>query len=208
MYIPAAYRVDDRARAYDLIRNHGFATLVTEGEGAPFASHLPFLLDLDATGQPRLRSHLARANPQWTQFRPGKEVLVIFHGPHAYISPSWYVSKVAVPTWNYATVHVYGVPELIEDRAALRALVDETTEKYESSRPQPWRLEMPEAAVDGLLRSIVGFGVTVTRIETKFKLGQNRSAADQDGMLAALEMSSDAEARSLGAFIRRQRAPD
>jgi len=113
MYIPNSHRADDRAQLHGLMRQYNFATLVTQHEDAPFATHLPFLLDTERGAHGTLLAHLARANPQWRDFVAGREVLVIFQGPHAYISPSWYQVHPSVPTWNYAVVHAYGVPRII-----------------------------------------------------------------------------------------------
>src|ERR1700722_16152255 len=161
MYVPPFYRVEDRARTRAFIHAHGFATLVTFGPGAPWATHLPVLLD-ERDGGDRLRSHMARANEQWRHFDSKGEVLCIFHGPHAYISPPWYVSKIAVPTWNYGVAHVYGVAK-IEDDAFLRQVVEDTTQKYESKRPSPWKLELPEPTFGSMMKAIVGFSIQITR---------------------------------------------
>src|SRR5438874_12997132 len=115
MYIPPFNRLDDRDKILHFIQSHGFATLVSAGDDGIVASHLPVLWDEEAgTEWGALRSHMARANPQWRHFQPGQQILCIFHGPHAYISPSWYVTQHTVPTWNYAAVHVYGVPEVMD----------------------------------------------------------------------------------------------
>jgi transcriptional regulator len=202
MYIPPAHRVEDPVKVRSFIEANGFATVITTGEdGAPFASHLPVLLDVTPDGEV-LRSHMARSNEQWRHFASGKEVLCIFHGPHAYISPSWYVSKNTVPTWTYAVVHVYGVPTVENDPAVMRAVIDDTTAKYEAGMPKPWTLNLPEPAVAGLMNALVAFAIRVTRIEAKFKIGQNRSAEDQAGMLAALSTAADSASRELADFIR------
>jgi transcriptional regulator len=204
MYIPPFNRVDDRGRIIDFINAHGFATLVSHGPGGTVASHLPVLWDRTDAEWGRLRSHMARANPQWRQFESGEEIVCIFHGPHAYISPSWYVMQHTVPTWNYATAHVYGVPEIVDD-AALKQIVYDTTAKYESSRPNPWRIPLSEAELDGMLKAIVGFSIKITRVEAKFKLGQNRSTEDQESMLRELQRSEDVASQELAQFIVRQR---
>jgi transcriptional regulator len=205
MYIPAANKIEDPQKAFDLIENHGFATLVTQNAGIPWASHLPVLLDANEGSSGRLRSHMARANDQWQHFDPSEEVLIIFHGPHSYISPSWYVSQETVPTWNYATVHVYGYPRIETDRDFVHKIVSDTTSKYESMLPNPWKIGLPEAAIDALLKALVGFTISISRIETKFKLGQNRSAEDQAKMLNSLEASKSRDAQALAAFIKTQK---
>src|SRR4051812_20940703 len=125
MYVPSHFREDRPEVLHEIVRRYSFATLVSHDvDGALIASHLPFLFD---AGQSRLRSHMARANPQWRGFGiSGGEAMVIFQGPHAYVSPSWYESKLQVPTWNYVTVHAYGVPRIVEGGDELRAIVGET----------------------------------------------------------------------------------
>jgi transcriptional regulator len=205
MYIPHSNRVSDPEKAFAFMAAYGFATLVTQCDGVPWASHLPVLLDRGVGKSGVLISHMAIANEQWRHFEAGKEVLCIFNGPHAYVSPSWYEAKIAVPTWNYAAVHVYGTPSIVEGREELLRIVSETTEKYEKGRPNPWTLQIPESTMDSLMKAIVGFSIAITRVEAKFKLGQNRSREDQDGMLRGLEESADAGARELAQFVRRER---
>jgi transcriptional regulator len=147
---------------------------------------------------------MARANPQWRHFSSGNEILCIFHGPHAYISPSYYVMQHTVPTWNYAAVHVYGIPALV-DEAALRQIVYDTTAKYESDQPRPWTIPLTEQETSGMLKAIVGFTIQIKRVEAKFKLGQNRSAEDQQSMLRALQESANSGNQELAKFIVEQR---
>jgi transcriptional regulator len=202
MYIPKVNRVDNAAKVRAFIHAHGFAMLITHAQGIPWGSHLPVLLDEIEGHDGFLRSHMARANDQWQHFRPDQEVLCIFHGPHSYISPSWYTVKVAVPTWNYATVHVYGVPQINDDPAFVRKVVEDTTAKYEEKMEVPWSLHLPDEMVNGLLKAIVGFTIRITRVEAKFKLGQNRSKEDQAAMLKALAASEDPGSRTLAVFIQ------
>ncbi len=196
MFIPSSFRVEDSETLAKFMEQYGFATLVTVHNGVPFASHVPLLLDRTANV---LLGHLARANPQWQSFATGTESLAIFAGPHAYISPSWYATAPAVPTWNYTTVHVYGTPRLLSDERT-REVVDATVRKYEDSRVTPWKNEMPDEFRRKLLAGVVGFEMPLTRIEGKFKLGQNRSPADQAGMLAGLR-EDGTEANLLADFI-------
>jgi transcriptional regulator len=203
MYIPQANRVGDPEKVRAFIHAHGFATLVSGEGGSPWASHLPVLLEESPQGD-RLLGHMARANDQWRHLASGAEVLCIFQGPHSYVSPSWYVAKLAVPTWNYAAVHVYGTPRLEEDPAFLRRILDDTTSKYESGMPVPWRMDFPAETLAAYMKAIVGFSVAVSRIEAKFKLGQNRSREDQAGMMSGLEHSGNPESEALARFIRSQ----
>jgi len=201
MYIPAANRVEEAAKINAFLHAYGFATVITDHDGRPWASHLPVLLDESAS---LLRSHLARANQQWKHFQTDREVLCIFHGPHAYISPSWYVQQHDVPTWNYAAVHVYGTPTVIDDHGALKQIVIDTTDKYEALMTQPWRLPLSEEEIDGMLRAIVGFVIRITRVEAKFKLGQNRSAEDREGTVRGLASSGHLPSIELAEFTRAQ----
>ena len=143
---------------------------------------------------------MARANPQWQHFAGQEEVLCIFEGPHAYISPSYYVMQHTVPTWNYAAIHVYGRPVVV-DQTALREIVFATTEKYESGMPTPWVIPLSDEERDTMGKAIVGFSIEITRVEAKFKLGPNRSNEDQEKMVKALAASPDAASRSLAKFI-------
>jgi transcriptional regulator len=201
MYTPSFNRVEDRPAINAFIHAHGFATLITSDDGKIITSHLPVLLDEKGNA---LRSHMARANNQWKQFATGHEVLCIFHGPHAYISPSWYEQQHTVPTWNYAVVHVYGKPALVDD-AELKRIVFDTTAKFESPMPTPWTIPLSEQEITAMLKAIVGFKIDITRVEGKFKLGQNRSREDQDKMLCNLQNAPDAESRALAKFILAQR---
>lgn len=195
MFIPSSFRISDRDTLLGFIERYGFATLAsTDPNGVPFATHVPLLLDREAQ---LLLGHIAKANPQWELFG-GRESLAIFHGPHAYVSPSWYTVAPAVPTWNYAAVHAYGVPRVI-DAARTADVVDRLVWKYEDHRPNPWSGEMPDDFRRWLLAGIVGFEMPLTRIEGKFKLGQNRSAEDRAGTVAGLR-EEGGEAAELATF--------
>jgi transcriptional regulator len=204
MYIPPAFKIDDPAMLAAFVRKHSFATLITHDGGAPFASHLPMLFRPEAGPHGTLLSHMARANPQWQHFAAGGEVLAIFHGPHSYISPAWYATAPAVPTWNYATVHAYGVPIIIEDHNRVAALLRETIATYEAAFEQPWPGDLPEEYRDKMMRGIVAFEMPVTRIEGKFKLGQNRPAEDIQKLHGVLACSHDADERALAALLAEQ----
>jgi transcriptional regulator len=200
MYIPPFNRVEDRQLINAFIHAHGFATLISRSGDKIWASHLPVLLDENANV---LRSHMARANVQWKHFADGEEVLCIFPGPHAYISPSWYEMQHTVPTWNYAVVHVYGKPSIV-DEAQLKQIVLDTTAKHESAMPRPWTISLSEKEIGGMLKAIVGFKIDIARVEAKFKLGQNRSDEDQEKMLRSLQAAPDEESRALAKFILAQ----
>ena len=156
------------------------------------ASHLPFLSCFDATGKLiRLRGHLARANPQVDDLAVETQILTIFQGPHAYVSPRHYDTDFAVPTWNYAVIHAYGVVQLHDDDDVTRGLLDDLVDDYESG-PAGWRADWQDERSEGLLRAIVSFEIDVLRVEAKFKLNQNRPETDQRAVAAAL-LGSDHE---------------
>ena len=186
MYIPKLFRERDQAVLHALMREHSFATLVSQQEGAPFASHLPMLLQANAGEQGTLIGHMARANPQWRGFEPEREVLTIFQGPHVYVSPSWYEGELNVPTWNYAAVHAYGVPRIVEDHDELYAILKNSVQMYEAGFDEPWAFDLPAEFVDKMMRAIVGFAIPITRLEGKYKLNQNRAPEDRQGVVEAL----------------------
>jgi transcriptional regulator len=187
MYNPKHFRTDDLAQMHDLIRRHSFGILVTQHEGAPFATHLPFLLDERRGPYGTLLAHLARPNPQWHDLAAGQEALAIFQGPHAYISPSWYGVAPSVPTWNYAAVHAYGAARIVDDPAELRATLAGLVDANESRFEQPWRMDLPEDYMERMLRGIVGFEIAIARLEGKLKMSQNRGADDRRRVVDALE---------------------
>ncbi len=204
MYIPPAFRIEDPGKLSAFIQQNSFATLVTHDGQAPFASHLPMLFHRDAGPHGTLVAHLARANPQWKHFASGGEALAIFHGPHGYISPAWYKTSPAVPTWNYATVHAYGRPAIIEDRERVIALLKETIAINEAPFDPPWAGDLPEDYLDKMIRGIVAFEIPVTRMEGKFKFGQNRAAEDVRGVIERLLKSKDAGDLALAAMMARE----
>src|SRR5436309_15160351 len=140
MYIPAAFAETDLTRLHDFIGQNSFGLLVTQVEGLPFATHLPFLLERPAGPHGTLVGHVARANSQWRE-AAGQTALAIFSGPHAYVSPTWYEAEQVVPTWNYAAVHVYGRVQIIQDESALLGIVQEMVRVYEQAMPRPWSFE-------------------------------------------------------------------
>jgi transcriptional regulator len=192
MYIPNSFREEDPALLHDVMRRYNFAALVTQHEGAPFATHLPFMLDTTRGPHGTLLAHMARANPQWHDFVDRDEALVIFQGAHAYISPAWYETMPSVPTWNYAVVHAYGVPRVIEERDRLYTLLESLVDTHEAARTPPWRMELPGDYLDRMMRAIVGFEIEITRLEGKLKLSQNRPEGDRRRVVAELAESADA----------------
>lgn len=203
MYVPPVFDQADLAACHGLIEANGFGILVSVGAGAttPLATHIPFLLDRAGGPRGTLTGHMARANPHCELL--STEALIIFQGPHAYVSPSWYEAAPAVPTWNYMAVHAYGTPRIIDDSAEAQATLAHLVDAHEAGRTTPWQLDsLPGDFVDEMVRGIVAFEVPITRLEGKWKLSQNRSAADRRGVIKALRTQgdpiSDAVAEAMG----------
>jgi transcriptional regulator len=199
MYIPSAFAMKDPEKLAEVISSNDFAILISRDGDSLFASHLPFLYRPAEGVHGKLLSHMARANRHWQLFSENGEAMVIFTGPHAYISPNWYVNSVAVPTWNYVTVHVYGMPRIIESGPGLEAILDATVAEHEADS-----LSLPAEMRAKLQQAIVGFEIEITRIEGKFKLGQNRSPEDQRKMLQTLQDSGDADSQRLAEIMERE----
>jgi transcriptional regulator len=203
MYLPRLFEEQDPERLFAFMRRHSFATLVTVEESVPFATHLPVLVEPRPEGtRGRLLAHMARANPQWRAFSQDREVLVIFQGPHTYVSPSWYVTQPNVPTWNYAVVHAYGRPRLIEEPEECLRILRETVSTYESGFEKPWTLEQVGDYAQRLLPGISAFEIPLSRLEGKFKLNQNRAPDDRRAVMELLERSDDPEQRAVGVLMR------
>ena len=207
MYVPSAFQQHDLTQLHGLIRQQPLASLVTHSTAGLQASHLPLWLAADEGEFGTLYGHFARANSQWRGLAVEAEVLAIFTGAEAYISPTWYPSKAehgkAVPTWDYQSVHAYGQVEVFEDAERLLQLLGRLTAQHESRQPQPWAMaDAPRDYIDKMLQAIVGFRLPIQRLEGQWKLSQNRNAADRAGVHDALRTSPDAGARNLAGHIK------
>jgi len=203
MYAPPYNRNEDRAELLAFMRANAFVAFVTGTGGELHASHLPCLVEERGDGLVLLL-HMAKSNPQWQQFF-GDEAMAMFAGPHAYVSPRWYADKPRVPTWNYAAVHAYGVPRVIDARADKHACMAKLVAEMD---PQ-WKPEFDALAgeyMEGMLDNIVAFEVPVTRLDTRWKLSQNRGRAEQELIAAQLDKSADTTERALAALTRRHLA--
>ncbi len=186
MYIPTAFKVDDREQIHRFMRTHYFATLVAHNEGHPWAVHVPVLLDAGQGEYGTLIGHFARANPLRRMLAEGVEALTIFQGPHAYISPSWREVQEHddAPTWDYAVVHAYGQPRLFEDERRLYDLLERTIAYTERRHEQPWAMKMPLDEARPQMRGIIGFEMEITRLEANFKVTSRivgKSGKEVDG---------------------------
>jgi transcriptional regulator len=206
MYTPQHFEETRLEVLHALMQTHPLATLITTSAGGPVGNHLPLEIDPAAGALGTIRGHLARANPAWRDHRPDSEVLVIFQGPQAYISPSWYPTKrvtgQVVPTWNYAVVHAYGPLRLVHDTTWLRSHVGRMTDRHESQRPAPWHVDdAPRDYIEKRLQAIVGFEIPISRIHGKWKMSQNRTAADQAGVVSGLRESGGAETSAVARIV-------
>jgi len=202
VYIPEFNRIEDRATALAFMKENPFAILVSSSEGGLVATHLPLLVQ-ELGDKIVLRGHFAKANHHWSSIEQ-EESLVIFHGPHAYISPSLYEIRESVPTWNYAAVHVYGRAKLISDMSDAERVLADFIAQFDPSYYQQW-LTFSEEYREKMLRRIVAFEFEATRVETKFKLGQNRTKAEQDNLMKALQGSPDTAVAGVAALMRQQK---
>ena len=205
VYIPRHFAVNDADAALRLIDDHPFATLVTPASPEPVISHVPLLRD-GGGAHDTLIGHFARANPH-AGIAAGRASIAIFHGPHAYVSPSFYAEpSTAVPTWNYAVVHAHGTLELADERDT-QSIVERLVERFESARAAPWRIGLDPPRLAAMIGAIVGFRIRVERLDAKFKLSQNRSADDRRRVIDALGRERYAEADATAAWMRAHATP-
>ena len=207
MYQPTHFVQSDAAQIRALVAAHPLATLCHQAGGQLTADHVPLLWESDGGPHGTLRGHVARVNPLWREMA-GQTVLAVFHGPQAYVTPSWYPSKAAtakvVPTWNYAVVHLRGTLRAIEDAAWLHALVDRLTRTHEGPRAHPWQVtDAPADYREAMVRAIVGLEIAVTQVEAKWKVSQNRSESDRLGVVAGLSAEPSEAARAMAAIVPR-----
>lgn len=196
MYLPSHFEEHDLPKLHSLIKAYPLGTLTTQDERGLVINHIPFLVDGTQGTFGILEGHVARANPVYQLLTSGVTSAVVFQGPQSYISPSWYPSKHehhrAVPTWNYAVVHVHGTPNVVEDRAWLLQHITQLSAHHESHQGMPWQVsDAPGEYVDKMLGAIVGIKIPIARISGKWKLSQNRSKADQQGVIAGLRERGD-----------------
>jgi len=203
-YVPPHFRVADADALLEFMRTYDFATVVTGSRAGIVTSHLPVLVRTAGEGLVVV-GHMARANPHWQLMDGATPAVAIFHGPHGYVSPTWYETAPAVPTWNYGVVHAHGLPTVNEDGAFVVGLLEELVRRYEGDRAEGWRMErLPGEYLARMVRGIVAFELPVARLDGKFKLGQNRSVEDRRRTIAGLERDGSREAAWLADFMRRR----
>jgi transcriptional regulator len=209
MYIPRANQETRIPIIQKLMEDHPFASLITMGSSGLFATHIPMVLERDASPHGLLRCHISRANPQWREFSPDLEALAIFSGPQHYITPSWYPEKQetgkVVPTWNYAVVHAYGHLRVIEDPNWLMAHLQSLVKINEAEFPTPWKIEdAPANYIASQVKGIVGFEMVIERLEGKWKVSQNRSEEDRGGVADGLAELNTADSLAMKSLVEKR----
>ena len=208
MYLPSHFAETRPEVLHAAMREHPFATLASPGRDGIVADHLPLQVSVDSSGRCRLLGHVARGNPVWRE-AAGKQVLAIFHGPQAYVTPSWYPTKrehgKAVPTWNYVVVHARGRLATIEDPQRLRAMLDELVARHEAGRAEPWQVaDAPADYIEKMISAIVGIEIEVAQLEGKWKASQNQPAANRAGVVAGLRERGKVDDLAFAAMIADQ----
>ncbi len=202
MYIPEHFRVAEQETALAFMRANPFAILISQAADRPFATHLPLAVGQDGE-RVILRGHVAKANPHWQYLESQPQTLVIFHGPHAYVSTSNYVTHENVPTWNYGAVHAYGQARVFSDGEQLLPILHDLIGTFEARYAEQWA-ELSEAYRRRMLSHIVGFEIVVTSVEAKFKLSQNRTNQEQENVIASLSASNDTAISGTARLMREQ----
>jgi transcriptional regulator len=199
MYIPKHFKIDDEEVIYDFIEKYGFATLFSQHKGEPYATHLPLMLNKSENA---LYGHFARPNEQWKDAE-NQQVLAVFQGPHCYISPTWYETTKAVPTWNYVSIHLYGKMEIVEDRKVIFDSLTDLVNKYESP-DSPYNLNDVESSfIEGMSKGIVAFRIKITKIEAKAKLSQNHPVERQELIIKHLENTSQQDNIQVASLMKK-----
>jgi len=202
MYVPEHFRVRDHAAAIGFMRANPFAILISGTDDGPFATHAPIAI-CEAGEKLAIRGHVARANPHWRHLERQPNCLTIFHGPHAYVSPANYATREVVPTWNYGAVHVYGTARVFSAPSELLAVLHELIPMFEPAYADQWA-SLSAAYRERMLSHIVGFEITVTKIEAKFKLSQNRTRKEQANIIESLSAAADTTASGTARLMREQ----
>ncbi|WP_347551359.1 FMN-binding negative transcriptional regulator [Pseudalkalibacillus hwajinpoensis] len=199
MYIPKHFKMDDEEIIYDFIEKHGFAILFSQHKGEPFATHLPLMLNKSENA---LYGHFARPNGQWKDAEK-QQVLAVFQGPHCYISPTWYETTKAVPTWNYVSIHLYGKLEIVEDRKIIFDSLNDLVTKYETPDSTYNLNNIEPSFIEGMSKGIVAFRIKITKIEAKAKLSQNHSVERQKLIIKHLENNSQQDNIQIASLMKK-----
>lgn len=202
VYIPEHFRISDHATALAFMRANPFTILVSSTADGPFATHVPVIIR-DDVERVIIRGHVAKANPHWRHLEQQPECLIIFHGPHAYVSASNYVTLENVPTWNYGAVHVYGNARVFSAPDELLGVLHELIPTFEPAYAEQWA-SLSQSYRESMLKHIVGFEIAVTKIEAKFKLSQNRTKEEQANVITSLGKADDTAIAGVSRLMRQQ----
>ena len=211
MFMPDHFRVEDVAEMHGLMSAHPFAALVSMTPAGLYGTHLPTVLKQEGPCG-IIECHLARANPHWKDLAKGEQAMMIFQGADAYITPNWYATKAqtgkAVPTWNYAIVHAYGRPAIMNDKDWLKQHVTELSDQQERSEAHPWKVtDAPDSYIDVMLRGIVGFRFEITRLEGKWKMSQNRETQDRLAVIDGLKARASGDDLEIADIVAMKMGP-
>lgn len=202
MYVPKAFQEDRTDILHAMMNDVGAAAIVGQGADGLIATHAPIELAPEPAPFGTIRFHVARANPHAKSIKDGQELLLIFQGPQGYVTPSWYPSKPltgkVVPTWNYVAVHAYGTATMFEGATRLQTHLAALTDRLESDYHLPWKItDAPDTYIDGMCRAIIGFEITLSRIEGKWKLSQNKSPTDRAGVINGFRAKGDSAGQTM-----------
>ena len=206
MYIPKRFLQDDIHKLKGMMASYSFATFITQNGAEIEANHMPLILNKSAE-RDVLQGHIAKANPMWKNLKDKSEVLIIFNGPNCYISPNYYPTKIengkVVPTWNYVSVHVKGIVSFIHDEQWVLTMLNNLTEHYEANQPVPWSLsDAPQAYIDKMLSAIVGLEIDIVSITGKWKVSQDKTEANQKGVIEGLSKEADSNAQNIAKLVK------
>jgi transcriptional regulator len=202
MYIPEHFRVPDHAAAIAFMRANPFAILISSTDDGPFATHLPVFV-VESAERLVIRGHVAKANPHWRYLEQNPNCLVIFHGPHAYVSASNYTTRENVPTWNYGAVHAYGQARTFASPEELQGVLHQLIGTFEPAYAEQWA-SLNETYRQRMLSHIVGFEIVVTKVEAKFKLSQNRTKEEQTNVISSLGKADDTAISGVSRLMQEQ----
>ena len=204
MYVPPHFAETEISRLHEFMEQNSFALVTSRTADSLAASHLPLLLERDAGPHGRLVGHFARANPHWRD--AAGEALVVFSGPHAYVSPTWYETENVVPTWNYVAVHAYGTLQLIDEQDELIEVLQRTVSLYESAMPAPWSFDANSDFIRKLAAMVVGFRIDITRLDGKWKLNQNHPQERREKVIRVLSERHDENSQAIAELMRETRS--
>ncbi len=202
MYIPKHFEEKDKSLLVAFMKEYNFAAIVNSAKKRYWATHIPFLVE-ETGGEIILKAHMAKANPQWANFRDDEEILIIFQEPHSYISPKLYENKVSVPTWNYIAVHAYGIPKILPSVEERISLLEDSFRVFDSSFKEQWQV-LPVDYRNELLDGIVAFEIKITNLEGKFKLSQNRTEGDRERIINDLEGKNDKVKQDIAGYMKKR----